>query len=124
MDLPLPVCPTRAILSPDLIFNERAPTIPHANINNWDLYISNLMDRNWDYLVPGHGKLVEKKMKLVVVDSPAKARTISRYLGSDYKVVASVGHIRDLPKKNLGLDLDNEFKTTYEVSPKSKKSSQ
>ena len=43
-------------------------------------------------------------MKLVIVESPAKARTISRYLGSDYHVAASVGHVRDLPKKELGVD--------------------
>ena len=52
-------------------------------------------------------------MKLVVVESPAKARTISRYLGSDYKVVASVGHIRDLPDKELGVDIENDFKPKY-----------
>ena len=52
-------------------------------------------------------------MKLVVVESPAKARTISSYLGSEYEVVASVGHIRDLPDKELGVDIENDFKAKY-----------
>ena len=43
-------------------------------------------------------------MKLVIVESPAKARTIGRYLGPEYDVAASVGHVRDLPKKELGVD--------------------
>ena len=51
---------------------------------------------------------------LVVVESPAKARTINKYLGDDYKVVASMGHIRDLPKSKLGVDVDNDFKEEYE----------
>ena len=51
---------------------------------------------------------------LVVVESPAKAKTINKYLGDDYKVVASMGHIRDLPKSKLGVDVDNDFKEEYE----------
>jgi DNA topoisomerase-1 len=51
---------------------------------------------------------------LVVVESPAKAKTINKYLGRDYKVVASMGHIRDLPKSKLGVDVDNDFEETYE----------
>jgi len=50
---------------------------------------------------------------LVIVESPAKAKTIGRYLGSDYTVEASVGHIRDLPKKDLGVDVDNDFTPKY-----------
>lgn len=50
---------------------------------------------------------------LVVVESPAKAKTIERYLGKDYKIVASVGHIRDLPSGTLGVDVDNDFKPRY-----------
>ncbi len=57
-------------------------------------------------------------MKLVVVESPAKARTISRYLGSEYEVVASVGHIRDLPDKELGVDIENDFKAKYVTTNK------
>src|SRR5215813_8398 len=54
---------------------------------------------------------------LVVVESPSKAKTINKYLGSGYKVVASVGHIKDLPKKDIGIDFDNNFEPTYEVIP-------
>ena len=52
-------------------------------------------------------------MKLVIVESPAKARTISRYLGDDYHVAASVGHVRDLPKKELGVDVERGFEPKY-----------
>jgi len=51
---------------------------------------------------------------LVVVESPAKAKTINKYLGRDYKVIASMGHIRDLPKSKLGVDVENNFEETYE----------
>ena len=54
-------------------------------------------------------------MKLVIVESPAKARTIGRYLGRDYHVAASVGHVRDLPKKELGVDIENGFEPKYET---------
>jgi DNA topoisomerase-1 len=54
---------------------------------------------------------------LVIVESPSKAKTINKYLGKDFKVVASVGHIRDLPKKGLGVDTENNFEPTYEVMP-------
>src|SRR5213593_4318007 len=58
---------------------------------------------------------------LVIVESPAKAKTINKYLGSDYLVKASMGHIRDLPEKGLGVDIENKFEPTYEVtSTKSK----
>ena len=53
--------------------------------------------------------------KLVIVESPAKARTIGRYLGEDYKVVASVGHVRDLLKSKLSVDIDNDFEPSYRV---------
>ena len=52
---------------------------------------------------------------LVIVESPAKAKTITRYLGKDFTVMASVGHLMDLPKKKLGVDIDNSFKPEYEV---------
>lgn len=54
---------------------------------------------------------------LVIVESPAKARTISRYLGSDYEVVASVGHVRDLPAKTMAVDIENDFQPEYEIMP-------
>ena len=57
---------------------------------------------------------------LVIVESPAKARTIERYLGSDYRVLASYGHVRDLPenpgKGKFGVDVDNDFEPEYIVS--------
>src|SRR5688572_21392060 len=58
---------------------------------------------------------------MVVVESPAKAKTINKYLGRDYKVVASMGHIRDLPKSKLGVDVDNDFTETYESLASRKK---
>ncbi|MEP7036821.1 MAG: type I DNA topoisomerase, partial [Acidobacteriota bacterium] len=58
---------------------------------------------------------------LVIVESPAKAKTINKYLGSDYIVLASVGHIKDLPSKGLGVDIENNFEPTYEVIPDKKK---
>jgi len=54
---------------------------------------------------------------LVIVESPSKAKTINKYLGKDFKVLASVGHVKDLPKKGLGVDVENNFEPTYEVMP-------
>src|SRR5215813_2746804 len=53
---------------------------------------------------------------LVVVESPAKAKTINKYLGDAYVVKASMGHVRDLPKHDIGIDINNDFKPTYEIS--------
>ncbi len=58
---------------------------------------------------------VEKGTALVVVESPAKARTIGKYLGSGFTVKASVGHIKDLPKNKIGVDVDNRFEPEYVV---------
>ena len=58
---------------------------------------------------------------LVIVESPAKAKTINKYLGSDYTVMASIGHIKDLPMKELGVDVENNFEPIYEVIPDTKK---
>ena len=58
---------------------------------------------------------------LVIVESPAKAQTINRYLGPGYLVKASMGHIRDLPKKSLGVDVDHDFAPHYVVIPERKK---
>lgn len=60
-------------------------------------------------------------MILVIVESPSKAKTISSYLGNEYKVLASFGHIMDLPKKTYGIDFENNFEPKFEVNPKSKK---
>ncbi len=57
---------------------------------------------------------------LVVVESPAKAKTISKFLGSDFDVRASIGHIADLPSKGLAVDVDNGFKPTYELTDRGK----
>ncbi len=58
-------------------------------------------------------------MNVVVVESPAKAKTINKYLGKDYVVLASYGHVRDLPSKNGSVDPDNDFEMTYETDPRS-----
>jgi DNA topoisomerase I len=58
---------------------------------------------------------------LVVVESPAKAKTINKYLGKDFKVLASMGHVRDLPKSKLGVDVDEGFAPVYEVIPARRK---
>jgi len=58
---------------------------------------------------------------LVIVESPAKAKTIEKYLGKDYSVMSSFGHIRDLPKKGLNIDIDHNFAPMYEISPDKKK---
>lgn len=60
-------------------------------------------------------------MKLVVVESPAKAKTINNYLGKDFEVLASYGHIRDLPSKNGSVDPDNHFAMTWEMDARAKK---
>ena len=58
---------------------------------------------------------------LLIVESPSKIKTLKKFLGDDFVIEASVGHIRDLPDKKIGIDIDNEFKPTYIVSDKSKK---
>jgi len=60
-------------------------------------------------------------MKLLIVESPTKAKTLERFLGPNYKVRSSYGHIRDLPKDELGVDIENNFKPKYIVLSKSKK---
>ncbi|MGB2598996.1 MAG: toprim domain-containing protein, partial [Candidatus Omnitrophota bacterium] len=56
-----------------------------------------------------------KAKNLVIVESPAKSKTINKILGKDYKVVASMGHIIDLPPDKMGIDFDNDFKPEYVV---------
>lgn len=63
---------------------------------------------------------VTKKQKfmqknLVIVESPAKAKTIEKFLGKDFKVLSSYGHIRDLKKKEFSIDVDKDFKPHYEI---------
>src|ERR1700739_5127653 len=58
---------------------------------------------------------------LLIVESPAKAKTIEKYLGKDFTVKSSIGHIVDLPEKGLGVDIKNNFKPDYQVSTDKKK---
>ncbi len=58
-------------------------------------------------------KTTTRKKTLVIVESPSKAKTIGKYLGSTYKVMASVGHVRDLPKSKLGINIENDFEPEY-----------
>ena len=58
---------------------------------------------------------------LVIVESPAKAKTIEKFLGKDYIVKSSFGHIRDLSKKDLGINIDDEFRPVYEIPGDKKK---
>lgn len=60
-------------------------------------------------------------MNLVIVESPAKGRTIEKYLGKDYRVLASFGHVRDLPEGRLGVDVDHDFLPDYQLIPRAKK---
>ncbi|MDD2696596.1 MAG: type I DNA topoisomerase [Candidatus Pacebacteria bacterium] len=60
-------------------------------------------------------------MQLVIVESPTKSKTISKFLGPEYKVLSSYGHIRDLPASEIGIDIENDFKPKYIVIPKAKK---
>ena len=59
--------------------------------------------------------------KLLIVESPTKARTIGRMLGKDYHIIASMGHVRDLPEHAFGIDIANAFKPEYIDTPRSKK---
>ncbi|MFN7088644.1 MAG: toprim domain-containing protein, partial [Candidatus Paceibacteria bacterium] len=60
-------------------------------------------------------------MRLIIVESPTKAHTISKFLGREYSVQSSFGHVRDLPGKSLGVDIDNNFQPKYVIIPKAKK---
>ena len=60
-------------------------------------------------------------MRLVIVESPAKSKTISKFLGPDYRVLASFGHVRDLPKSKLGVDVEHNFEPHYLIPAKAKK---
>jgi DNA topoisomerase-1 len=77
-------------------------------------------------LTPAHdgleiaGNIYGLKGRLVIVESPAKARTVERILGDDYEVLASVGHVRDLPSNRLGVDVENDFEPRYIVPSKKK----
>ena len=63
----------------------------------------------------------KKEKSLVIVESPAKSKTIRKILGDNYQIEASFGHIRDLPQKNLGFDVNNGFEPTFVIIPEKKK---
>jgi len=66
-------------------------------------------------------KAPEGPRNLVIVESPSKAKTINKYLGKDYLVEASMGHVRDLPRSRMGIDIENDFQPRYIVPVKAKK---
>ena len=76
---------------------------------------------NWGHLVRPHNMGIPKKglvifmSKLVIVESPSKAKTIQKYLGDGYEVIASMGHVRDLPKARLCVDVKDNFKPKYSI---------
>ncbi len=74
-------------------------------------------------MIPPKRKVVEKvrKGKLVIVESPAKAKTVGRFLGKDYTVRASVGHVRDLLRSELSVDVDNNFQPKYRIPNEKRK---
>ncbi|MCK4843682.1 MAG: DNA topoisomerase I, partial [Dehalococcoidia bacterium] len=61
------------------------------------------------------------RQKLVIVESPAKARTLNRILGRGYSIKASLGHVRDLPRASIGVDIDDNFNPTYVIPAQKKK---
>ena len=61
-----------------------------------------------------------KKKSLIIVESPTKVKTLKKFLGNSYHVESSVGHIRDLPSKGFGIDLENNFEPAYENLPDKK----
>src|SRR5690349_5577229 len=56
--------------------------------------------------------------QLIIVESPTKAKTISKFLGPDYEVEASFGHVRDLPKSKISIDIEHDFEPVYQIAPK------
>ena len=62
-----------------------------------------------------------KNKPLLIVESPTKVKTIQQYLGKDYDVISCVGHVKDLPRKELGIDIENDFKIALTVLPDKKK---
>ena len=62
-----------------------------------------------------------KNKPLLIVEPPTKVKTIQQYLGKDYDVISCVGHVKDLPRKELGIDIENDFKIALTVLPDKKK---
>src|SRR6202012_415056 len=71
--------------------------------------------------MPENGFESKVSMQLVLVESPAKAKTINKYLGRDYEVMASFGHVRDLPPKSGSVDPEHDFRMLWEIDPKAAK---
>ncbi len=88
----------------------------YQNLNYADVLI---YFADFNHLMKESDKMKEEN--LVIVESPAKAKTIEKFLGKDFLVKSSFGHIRDLSKKNLGIDLENNYKPEYIVPPDKKK---
>ena len=65
---------------------------------------------------PARAQKVVMGDKLVIVESPSKAKTIQKYLGRGYRVTSSMGHVRDLPKRDLAIDIEHDFAPSYEVT--------
>ena len=63
-------------------------------------------------------------MKLVIVESPTKSKTLKGFLGKEYQIAATMGHIRDLPEKQFGIEIEKDFKPKYVIIPKAKKNVQ
>ena len=72
---------------------------------------------SWTFRQAWYSLRASMAKSLVVVESPAKAKTISKYLGRNFVVKASVGHIKDLPKSKLGVDVDDDFTPHYAIIP-------
>ena len=75
--------------------------------------VCKVFNNNEDFIITSLGGDRYMSDYLVIVESPAKAKTIERYLGRKYKVKASMGHVRDLPKSQTGVDIENQYEPKY-----------
>lgn len=94
--------------------SKRAPRTRKSKLDN----DAEGADSDKDPSLSPHPSALPSGAALVIVESPAKAKTISKFLGRSYRVRASVGHIRDLPLKEMGVDIEHDFKPRYEISAK------
>ena len=108
----------RDILDPKAIFNVRASpaTVGTCPVCGSKLYRMGRTPAHEGLLPPPKPvKTVKRNGRLVIVESPAKAKTVGRFLGKGYTVKASVGHVRDLLRSQLSVDVDNNFQPKYRV---------